>query len=572
MSCDNFIYYLGSTSDTTDNEIESNEFNTYIRAIIKLLSFLIFLIMTIYMIFFRCFHKEKHKKQLNALLETSIFSYLSDLNNELLLTSFPVTPKSLDNNEKNFDSNAFQSDGRSTSQPSFELAEMMMIQRGLESSMKRHTFDEQNDFEIAKETYIFNFHECFCECLCEFWLKKIYQKYVLSFFKAIHQKATKLIHKHLMFLCFYGLMVGGFFYYPLRNIGSFFVNECNREAMNNEEFFWFLRGFFSILDLICGALSLVLFLFTISFLGTKNEFLKSYLFDKGYRARFIYFHFKKAWIFGFLYIFFKVLYKIGFFYDFSLTDGLDSQMSLIYFIFIDIFLLSNIKLQNGFSTAPIDQDCSLLRAHAKYFAIQNCLLHGMPRARDVYEIIKKEAKGTLVKKKKNPMAIGRKSRFFIEKEDSFLFDNKTEKKPILSFLNNKDEVKLNVLEEKLTKKCIKLGKNLNEQLTIIERQRFKNLTKSKGFAQFLPVFLFGLMTLDIVLTTIFSIFILIKLYNPSLYLLQMVRISRVGCTLISIFECSGMPILIFYCLKKRAFFEAIGYGEQNFSWKDGKGI
>ena len=170
------------------------------------------------------------------------------------------------------------------------------------------------------------------------------------------------------------------------------------------------------------------------------------------------------------------------------------------------------------------------------------------------------------------MAIGRKSRFFIEKEDSFLFDNKTEKKPILSFLNNKDEVKLNVLEEKLTKKCIKLGKNLNEQLTIIERQRFKNLTKSKGFAQFLPVFLFGLMTLDIVLTTIFSIFILIKLYNPSLYLLQMVRISRVGCTLISIFECSGMPILIFYCLKKRAFFEAIGYGEQNFSWKDGKGI
>ena len=336
MSCDTFIEYLGAPSAFSEIEetyLNSNEFNLYVRVVTRIISIFTCFIVISYIVFFKFYGKEKRKKKLDTWFEASIFSHLSDLNNDTGATSSPIL-KSLESIDKSPDLN-IQSDGRSTS---FEVTEIMLVQRGLENSMKNHySYSPKNDFEIARETYIFNCHECFCECLCECWLQNCYKTRIKPFFRNFSQSTSLFFAKNVKFFYFYGLIVGGFLNHPLRNLGSFIVNECNKEYIGNNEVFSFLKVLFSIVDLICGSLAVILFLFTLSFLGTKDEFLKSYLFDKGYRARLIHFHLKKALFFGFFLMVFRIMTKIGFWDDFSLTDGPDSELSISTIILIHLY-------------------------------------------------------------------------------------------------------------------------------------------------------------------------------------------------------------------------------------------
>ena len=242
--------------------------------------------------------------------------------------------------------------------------------------------------------------------------------------------------------------------------------------------------------------------------------------------------------------------KIGFWDDFSLTDGADSELSISTIILIHLYLLTQINFTKGLSTTPIDQDCKILQAHAKYFAIQNCMLKGIPQAMDIYKIIKKTARGGGLERQHSKKSLFYK-KIHEENEENY---------------SKNLQVNLGDFEKKIGKKCENITKYLKTELAIIENQKFKNLTKNKGISEYFLVLLFVVMAADVILTTIFCIFILIKTDNREIYMYHFGHISKVGYTFITLFECTGLQIFIYMCLKKKALFEASGHGEQSFKW------
>ena len=180
------------------------------------------------------------------------------------------------------------------------------------------------------------------------------------------------------------------------------------------------------------------------------------------------------------------------------------------------------------------------------------MLKGIPQAMDIYKIIKKIARGEGVERQHS-----KKSLFF--KMEKKIHEEKEE--------NYSKYLNLGAFEKKIEKKCENnLTKFLKTELAIIENQKFKNLTKNKGMAEYFLVLLFVVMAADVILTTIFCFFILIKTDNSEVYLYHFGHISKVGYTFVTLFECTGLQIFIYMCLKKKALFEASGHGEQHFKW------
>ena len=450
---------------------------------------------------------------MSSLIESSIFSFLADLDEDIAFNSATVDKSTTSHKNLQITVNSVI-DARSTSHPSFEMNEVLMLQKGIEIAIRQHEELSVERTE-SREIYICDFNECCCECCCEFWLKKIYERYVLSWVRRIWKKAKAFYLKQIKYICVYSLLIGTFIYHPMRNIGAFIVNGCNRQMIDNEEAFYFIEVFFAFIDFLCGALSLVLFLFTVSFLGTRNEFLKTYLFDKGYRARMIFFHYKKAKIYGFMYICTRMAYKIAFFYEYPMNDVMESSYTLVFMIFINVYLLLSINLLTAMKIMPIEQDCRILRAHAQYFAIQNNLLKSTPRANDVYKFIKKQIK----------------------------------KRNKLVFLN------LRKMEEKLMKSYRKMVTNLKEELVIIEEQNFKNIAKNTRYSKYLSVFLLILMVGDLLLTSVCCMILLLRNTYPEIWLHNLDYTAKIGISILSLFECTLLPFLIFYCLKKKTFSE-----------------
>ena len=525
MQCENFIYYLGaplvmSESSYIPSDIAS-EFNLYLRSINQIISFLLFLFFIFGFLILRFCFRRFYQEKIANMLENSIFSFLADLDEDGIFNSetsdqspqkMPQSPKL--NLHKTVNS-VF--DLRSTSHPSFEMNEMLMLHREIETSFRKYDETPVQKKE-SREIYICDFHECCCECCCEFWLQTIYNNHVRSWMRQAWRKLQVFFLKEIKSFCFYSLMIGAFIYHPMKNIGAFMVNVCNNKMIENQSLFYLIEIFFALLDLLCGSLTVIIFLFTLSFLGTRSEFLKTYLFDKGYRARMIYFHLKKAKMFGVLYIIFRIVYKSAFFYDYPMSDANYSSYSLVFVIFINSFLLSIVEPFSGFKIMPIDQDCRILRGHSQYFAIQNNLLKYTPQANDIYKFLKKRARKV-------------KSKFSL----------------------------LTAFEMRLHKKGVVLAKELKEELIIIEAQKFKNVTKNKGYARYLPVLLYFFMVADLVFTLICSFILLYRSCYPQTNMHNLAHCAQIGFSFISLFECTTMPVMMFWCLKKKTILNATNF-------------
>ena len=562
MSCEGFMDYLGANMDPENHKDSFDEWNTTFRATNKIISSLMISFTLISVFFLQCFSKKSKER----MIESSIFSFLNDLQEEEPEDSPAEFSMKIEENLPMKDIDSMKFDGRTTSHSSFEVNEIILRQKEIETAMQKET-SESNE---SKEVYICDVNECFWTCLCQCWLELFYRKYLLKCYSNLVQRMERSFKKNIKAFCFYFLMIGAFVYHPVRDMIYFLLNLCNARFIQNNGVFGFLQVFFLIVEMVCASSALVLFLFTISFLDTQSEFLKTYMWDKSYRARMIYFHLKKALIIGFMHFLLKLAYKSVFLFKYPAYDIIETPFALAFLMFGNIFIASMINLNSSTSTVPIDQDCRLLKGHASYFAIQNHLLKKMPQARDIYSIIKKKIA-------KNKLQISKKSKFLTIDGASTMEDLYSQTTNMQSLFNPQKPTSIPFnprqptsipfsphqstsipildiffLEQKIRKKCLILKKDLTDELAIIEQQKFKNILRNN--VKYLPTVLIILLTIDTVLTVIFTGMMFLKLrFFPEIH--AICHLVHIGYTILSFFECSLLPFLIFFTIKKSNFFD-----------------
>ena len=528
MNCGDFKSFLGLVVD--ENNISSLYISTiHLKMANMIISAALLFFVIIYFIVL-LITKRKIMEYINNIIEHSIFSFFNDLHfseenkaknhtNDEKLTRFSLTIEETGMIAKNPNIKISTGD-ITTSRTSFELSELRGTHKSLESSLKE---DKESSFE---ETYICNFYECCCECFCYCWLNEIYNQYIVRFYNGLINRIREFFKENVKFFSFFCIILGNFIFRPIRDIFTLIQSECFEEIVGNYYIYLILKYFIKIFDMFLGSLSLVIFLFIISFLETQGEFLKTYLFDKTYRARMIYFHFRRALIFGGLDFIIKLVYNGAFFYT-----TLPNYYSNFFLLFTNLFLLSTMKLDQTISTTNIDEDCMILRSHALYFAIQNNLLKKIPQAKDIYSIIKKQ----VILEKKN----SRKSRYLW----------RTDRKSQIEAFS----FELKRFEEKIKKKCYNISQNLNEELNIINQQKFKNVLRNKGYLRFLPIILNIYLFFDCAFSCIYCIIML----SPSSIIVDqdVIYFFEIGYSVFSFLECSILPLLFYFSTKKSTYFD-----------------
>lgn len=532
MSCNNLIYYLGSglKYELDHNMDDTDEWSINIRAINRVVSACLILFVVGFFCLSSCFCKRRKNNVVKTISESSIFSFLPDLKKEQILNKRLSREISRKENVTNNNNNNFYMI-EETSQQSIDSKEIEMLKNKMILSMKEYE-QENADLEINQEVYICNFYESCCVCLSP-CLQNIYNNYIYPFIFQAYDNTTAYFQDNIKSFCFYFIIIGAFLYHPIQILFSLFLSSCNTELIDNQTIFILLRILFSLIDLICNSLSALLFNFSLSFLGTKNEFLKMYLFDKNYRARLIYFHLKKSMILAFLFFIWKLFFKMTFLFQFPMSEVPESAQSQIFFIFSYSFLLTMVNFYHSLSTSSIDQNCCILKAHARYFSIQNHLLKKIPNFRDIYSTLKKSIEKTDKKEIKY--------QFF---EDEF------EEESINKQYN---DLKLKIFAVKIHKKCENLKKSLESELEIIKKQKFKNILRNNGYLRYLPILLMIYLVLDIVLSIIFGLMFLYVGSRDGARHHWMDHTARIGTSILSFLECSLFPFLFFFCIKKTTF-------------------
>ena len=549
MDCDDLMYYISAGINFDAFSEKATHQNDELRAFNKVLSAFIFVVFWTYLFIIKCFYPKKSDK----MIKSSIFAFFDDLNKTPENNSInsekvsPIEKYFKNREEKETSSEIIQGNtidfDNTVAFPSFEKNEMRLLRKEIQLAMKKNIEQKEVDKEEENENnevYICKFYDCCCECFCTLWVTNIYENCILKLIMIISKKMQEIFHKNLKILCFYVLMLGAFIYIPLRNILSFLLNDCNQKNYDRNTFIALLISF-NVIDILAESLAVVLYMFMISFLSTQAEFLKVYLFDKTYRVRLIYFHLKKALFYGLFNLIFKILYKMSFLYQCPFEDAMESPFTAGWLIFKNIYLLLSIKFFNSIMIDAIDQDCRILRAHAQYFSIQSHLLKSIPQAEDIYALIKKQVKNN------------EKSSF----SNKLLNFEHLENVNIYEF----ERFDISILQNKLIKKCGQLKKLLFEDLTIIEQQKFKNVLRNNGYLKFLPRILTILICFDLLMTIIYSI-IFILIYGKYMQINHLGQFIGIGYSVISLFESSMIPFLIYYCLKKSTFFPLLKKSER----------
>lgn len=536
MECNNFWLYLGAEESHEGFEYLPLNDNVILRALSKISSLFLFLFILFYIVVL----KVKYKEKFQDMISSSIFSFFDDLemwdDNSLksIVDDFCLKSNAqiLDLNEDDLNNirklrSIKDEVEKTTSFPSFEKNQIDLLNKEIASSFKRNEEDVHKNRELI---YVCDFEDCFCSCLCECCYQNIYKNKIKKFFVNLWKKTVEKFERNLKCFCFYFLMIGTFLFNPLRNFLSIFFNACHHNLSSDKT----ISVFFSFLDLICGSFAMVLYFFFISFASTQAEFFKIYLFDKSYRARLIYFHLKKAMIFGFLHFILKLLYKIAFLFE-SPFDNMNDPYAIAWLFFKNCFFLASIKFYYINFWYYIEADCQILRAHARYFTIQSSLLKMIPQPDNIYHLLKK----IMIK-------IPNDSKQYQNPSFSKFYNPKTSRFDILLF------------EEKVQKYCKRLNATLREELNIIDRQKFKNILRNQGYLRYIPrLLIFSLIGMSISLLIFLSLSLLsfIKLsenYND--YLLFLNHVAGIGYLAVSIFECSFLPFLMYYSLKKTTYF------------------
>ena len=507
--------------DPEYNPIDTQyDWDVTLRAMNKFLCGSMLLTLFIYFIIMRICFKRKIYEIFSNVIETSIFSFLDDLqlgeaHKENTQISFITENISLHSHKTLSDSPSIAD---------YDMKEMKLLSKGIKAEMEK--MQERSDIKDGnQEKYICNIYDCCCLCCCTCWLDRVFNDYIGPCIYSIQYTTSTVFRRNLKSFCFYLLTLGSFIYNPLRDLLSMIFNECVKENMN-AYIYEFLNILFVMVDLIFGALMVVLFIFINSFLNTKKELLKISFFDKTYRARLIYFHLNKALILGFLYTALKIAYKTAFLFQFPCYEMLEGSHSAMFMLFKAIFLMSMVKFNTSMSSSSIQQDCCILKAHARYFTIQNNLLKRMPKACDIYKIIKKEAMDQ----------IDQSNHLSINQDMMMMKEHK---------------VDIGVIEKRIIKRCNRMKIQLIQELSIINTQKFKNILRNHGYLRYLPIFFIVFFTISMVLTIILSVLLLIKLsFSEQEQGLVSFTFAKMGSSVLTFIECSVLPIFIYLCIKK----------------------
>jgi len=535
MDCSNVINYLGASVNFGNTKLDSSTQAFYwadgIRATNKIICIICLFIVMIYCVFFRCIFKKRLRIRLQDLMKSTIFSFFDDLPEEIQRKAkkqknelFPENESKPPEIQCELQKNSLKSIKTLREVSSFPSSDYDSNELKKEGDLlKKQTegYDLSNEYN---EVYICDFNECCCLCCNPSWKFNIYERCFHPCFSSFYFSIRNTLQNHLKFFCFYFLTLGAFIYNPLREVFALFFNECAVQKINHF-IISFLNVIFFFVDLFCGSLNIMLYVFIMSFLNTRMELIRVYFLDKTYRANLIYYNLKKGLLFGAIFCCWKFAFKLSGFFRYACYDMMEGPFSMVWMLFKSLFLITFIKFENCMTNETIQQDCRLLRAHARYFVIQNNLLKKIPKADEIYRLLKKEIK-------KND-----KEEFSINNEDC-----------MFNSLKKKDLLDLIYLEQKLQNKCKKILKSLHEELKIIDSQKFKNILRNKGYLRYIPMIFTLMFTIFNLLTIVDAVVLIIKFDSDQE--IFAVSYAKIGCSISIFIECSVLPILMFYCIRK----------------------
>ena len=399
-----------------------------------------------------------------------------------------------------------------------------------------NTINLNPSLDIYRNFYICNCYECCCECCCDWWFRSIFYS-LYSIYLKFKQKTLIFLIKNSKMLCFCFIIVGVFFEMALRNAFSILVSDCLKIELGH--YFTIIFVLFSIVDFVCGAAFFFANVFLFSFLSTRREFLAVNPSDKRSRGRIIFYHLSKGFLYGFLHFVFQLFFRAIFlFYRpfFEVDEGSDTAIfSLLKNSFFFLFILHNYN--NWKSTVLIQEDCDILKFQNRYFAIQNTFLKFLPNQNTLLKFIKVYFHG------KN------------QSSDSFMsVDTPTNNKEVLINSIEKRSF-LNSLNKDLEMNLLYLKMQLNEQLNIVEKQKFKRILRNRGLYPMLQVTVIYFMFLSSFVYMIICGACLIKMNTSFVYSDTTYHLLYIAIFLLNISEITVIPLMFKYSLEQRFYLD-----------------
>lgn len=414
-----------------------------------------------------------------------------------------------------------------------------------ESRSKRRDLNLNPSLDIYRNFYICNLYECCCECCCDYWSQNIF-KHLYSIYLNFKQKTFLFFILNSKKFCFYVIYVGIFFQIALRNTFSIFLSDCLQSKMG--DYFLFLFGIFSLMDIFLGAIFFFSNVFLISFLSTRREFLAINPSNKQARGRIIYYHLNKGIIYGLLHLIFQLALKMIYFFKrpfYEVYEGSDTAIfSLLKFSFLFFFIVHNYT--NWKRTGLIKEDCDILKFQNRYFAIQNTFLKFLPHQTNFLKFIKCYLKG----KKVMPSS----SSSFESFETPLATTSEIKKK--------QDFLKSFERDLEMHLRYVKL--QLHEQLSIVERQKFKRILRNRGIHPIIQlciiIYVVGISFVYIVVCEL----CLLKINNDYEFSDSIFSIIYLVVFLLNVNEFTIMPLLFKYCLQKKYYLDFEGVEQQQW--------
>lgn len=409
-----------------------------------------------------------------------------------------------------------------------------------------------NDNNFQNPIYICNFYECCCECCCEWWFQNILKRISMIYFR-IKKKTMIYLITNAKKNCFLFITIGMFYDTSLINVFSIMIGKCIFEK--TQPYFYILLAIFTIIEIFASAFYFYANVFLISFISTRREFMKIDPSDKITRGRLLYYHINKAIIYAFFHFSFELLFKIIFLFKrpfYEVNEGSDTSIFWLlkysFFLFFIIHRYSNWK-----DTTLIQEDCEILKFQNRYYTLQNVFLKFLPKPKILFKILKK-TDSNLTKENSSINSINQ-----IE-SNSPNFIEKTNEKDVVKNEEGFHEFRIEV------DNILKKTKNeINNELNIIEKQKFKRILRNRGLLPVIPIILIYVLLGQCILYIGVCIFSLIDQNYEKLQLEKNYYISPfIIVFILNISEFTLIPILACFTLKRKYFFDF--EGETVNSW------
>jgi len=405
-------------------------------------------------------------------------------------------------------------------------------------------FNLNPSLDIYRNFYICSCYECCCECCCNCWFELFFDKLSRIYLKFKQQILISLII-HSKTLCFCFIIVGVSFEISLRNAFAILVSDCLENKLNG--YFIILFALFTIMDLFLGAVFFSANVFLISFLTTRREFLAVNPSDKKTRGRMIFYHLNKAFTYGFFHFIFQMVFKIIFIFKrpfYEVDEGSDTALfALLKYTFLFLFIMHN--YHNWKSTVLIQDDCDILKFQNRYFTIQNTFLKFVPNQKTLLRFLKlyiygKNLSSSSIMNSDSPRSL---------RSNSFSGPD---------FVQNlSKDLEMNLCNVKL---------QLDEQLNIVDKQKFRRILKNRGVYPILQlIIIYFLLVSSFIYMMVASVCLVSLNVKDYQFIDPIYRLLYISIFILNISEFTLIPILFKYSLKRKYYLDF--EGENSWFWE-----